>query len=47
MSMSLVDSYINHDDFVSINNVLKEYDDMKEEIDNLKTSSSIGLSSRN
>ena len=26
-----------HDEFVSINNVLKEYDDMKEEIKNLNT----------
>ena len=26
------DSYIKYDDFVSVNNVLKEYDDMKEEM---------------
>ena len=28
---------INHDEFVLINNVLKEYEDMEEEIKNLKT----------
>ena len=35
----LSDSYISHDEFVLINNVLKEYEDMKEEIKSLKTSS--------
>ena len=29
---SLVDSYISHDEFVSINNVLREYNSRKEEI---------------
>ena len=33
------DSYIGHDEFVSINDALKEYDDMKEKIKNLKASS--------
>ena len=32
ISKALVDSNISHHKFVSINNVLKEYDDMKEEI---------------
>ena len=32
ISKSLIDSYITHDDFVSINNVLREYHDMKQEI---------------
>ena len=38
ISRALIDSVINHDEFVLINNVLKEYDGMKEEIKNLKTS---------
>ena len=33
---ALIDSVISHDEFVLINNVRKEYDDMKEEIKNLK-----------
>ena len=35
---SLTDSYITHDKFVLVNNELKEYDDVKEGIKNLKTS---------
>ena len=35
ISKTLIDSSISHDEFVLINNVLKEYDDMKEEIKNL------------
>ena len=31
---TLIDSNISHDEFVLINNLLKEYDDMKEEIKN-------------
>ena len=34
---ALIDSVISHDDFFLINNVLKEYNEMKEEIKNLKT----------
>ena len=37
ISKILIDSNISHDEFISINNVLKEYDDMKEQIKNLKT----------
>ena len=37
ISKSLNDSNISHDEFVSINNLLKEYEEMKEEIKNLKT----------
>ena len=37
ISKALIDSNISHDEFVLINNVLKEYDDMKEEIKNLNT----------
>ena len=37
ISKALIDSNISHDEFVLINNVLKEYDDMKEKIENLKT----------
>ena len=36
ISKALIDSNISHGEFVLINNVLKEYDDMKEEIKNLK-----------
>ena len=31
-----IDSYINHDEFVSVNDVLREYYEMKEEIKNPK-----------
>ena len=34
ISKTLIDSNISHDEFVLINNLLKEYDDMKEEIKN-------------
>ena len=37
LSKALIDWYISHDEFVLINNVLKEYYDLKEEIKNLKT----------
>ena len=37
ISKALIDSNIIHDEFLSINNVLKEYDKMKLEIKNLKT----------
>ena len=35
ISKILIDSVISHDEFVLINNVLKEYNKMKEEIENL------------
>ena len=35
ISKTLIDSVISHDEFVLINNVLKEYNKMKEEIENL------------
>ena len=37
-SKALIDSYISHDEFVSVNNVLREYYEMKEEIKNPETS---------
>ena len=37
ISKTSIDSVISHDDFFSINNVLKEYDELKGEIKNLKT----------
>ena len=37
ISKALIDSNISHDEFVLINSVLKEYDDMKEEVKNLKS----------
>ena len=38
ISRSLINSYISHDDFVSVNNVLREYNEMKEETKNPETS---------
>ena len=35
ISKALIDSNISHDEFVLINNVLKEFYDSKEEIENL------------
>ena len=37
ISKALIDSVVSHHKFVLINNILKEYDEMKEEIKNLKT----------
>ena len=37
ISQALIDSNISHDEFVVINNVLKQYDEMKEEIKKLNT----------
>ena len=34
ISQDLIDSSRSHDEFVSANNVIKEYDNMKEEIKN-------------
>ena len=36
VSKALSDSYINHDQFESVNNVLWEYNEMREEIRNPK-----------
>ena len=36
ISKALIDSSISHNEFLLMNNVLKEYGDMKEEIKNLK-----------
>ena len=36
ISKALLDSYINHDEFVSVSNVLKKYNEMKKEIKNPK-----------
>ena len=33
---ALIDSNISHDEFILINNLLKEYDEMREEIKNLQ-----------
>ena len=38
ISKAVIDSYISHDKFVSVNNVLKEYYEMKKEIKNPETS---------
>ena len=37
ISKALINSYISHDEFVSVNNVLREYYEMKEEIKNPET----------
>ena len=39
LSKALANSYISQYEFVLLNNVIKEYDDMKEEIEDLKTAS--------
>ena len=36
ISKVFIDSYICHNKFVSVNNVLREYNEMKEEIKNLE-----------
>ena len=38
ISKALIDSYISHDKYVSVHDVLKEYYEMKEEIKNPETS---------
>ena len=35
--MAFIDSYPSYDEIVFVNNILKEYDEIKEEIKNLKT----------
>ena len=37
ISNALIDSNFSHDEFVLVNNMLKEYGNMKEERKNLKT----------
>ena len=37
-SKALMDSYISHDEFFLVNNLLKEYNEMKEEKKNPETS---------
>ena len=34
--IALIDSYINHDELISVNNVLREYSETKKEIKNPK-----------
>ena len=34
ISKALIDSYISHDEFVLVDNILKEFDEMKKEIRN-------------
>ena len=38
ISKTLTDSYIDHDKLVSVNNVLREYNEIKEEIKNTESS---------
>ena len=37
ISKTLIDSYISHDEFVSVNDVLREYNEIKKEIKNPET----------
>ena len=37
ISKALIDSVISHDEFVLTNNVLRKYNEMEEELKNLKT----------
>ena len=37
ISNSWIDSYISHDEFVSVNNVLREYNEIKQEIKHPET----------
>ena len=37
ISKALINSDISHDEFILINHVLKEFDDLREEIKKLKT----------
>ena len=37
ISKTLIDSYISHDEFVSVNDVLRDYNEMKKEIKNPET----------
>ena len=37
ISRTLIDSYISHDEFVSVNNVLREWNEMKTERKNPET----------
>ena len=43
ISKVLINSYISHDEFVSINNVLREYDEIKKEIKNTKFSAEYNI----
>ena len=38
ISRAIINSHISHNEFVSVENLLREYDDMKAQIKNLKTS---------
>ena len=38
ISKAVIDSYIRHDEFVLVNNVLREYNELKEEVKNPETS---------
>ena len=38
ISKALIDSYINHDEFGKVNNLLREYNETKKEIKNPDTS---------
>ena len=37
ISRTLIDTYISHDEFVSVNNVLREWNEMKTEMKNPET----------
>ena len=41
VSRDLIDSFISHEEFVSVINLLKKYSDMKKEIKNLQKTSTV------
>ena len=43
ISKSLINSYVSHDEFVSLNNVLREYNEIKEVIKNPEMESLCGI----
>ena len=38
ISKALIDSYVSHEEFSSVNNVLREYNEMKKEVKNPENS---------
>ena len=43
ISKRFIESYINHDKFVSVNNMLREYNEMKKEIKNPKNAAEYNI----
>ena len=43
ISRTFIDSYINYEEFVAVNNALREYNEMKKEIKNPETSAEYAI----